>query len=81
MDTERPSHKETIHGHPVYCDDRDVRRYLKELDRDEADTIFASAKSHGSAEFEYHTVGSTSRYNASMEYDDGAYIVVSEGRE
>ncbi|MBI3956440.1 MAG: hypothetical protein HY340_00420 [Candidatus Kerfeldbacteria bacterium] len=81
MENDRPKHKESIHGHPVYCDDRDVRQYLKQLDSDEAGIIFSAAKNRGRAEFEFRKAGSTSRYNCTMEYDDGAYIVLNEGRE
>jgi hypothetical protein len=78
---ERPSHKETIHGHPVYCDDQEVRRYLKKLDRDEAQAIFNYAKVHGRTDFEMKKPGSSARWNCNMAYDDGAYIVEVEGKE
>ena len=77
---ERPEPKETIHGHPVYCDDQDTRFYLKRLDSQEAKAIFDYAKNHGRTDFEMRKQSGT-RYNCFMEYDDGAYIVVNEGQQ
>lgn len=80
MEHEQPQHKETIHGHPVYCDDQDVRMYLKRLDSHEADVIFQYAKHHGRADFEMKK-GST-RYNCYLDYnDDGTYAAISEGMQ
>ncbi|MFH1171376.1 MAG: hypothetical protein V1778_02460 [bacterium] len=79
--TDRPEHKETIHGHSVYCDDLDLRRYLKKLDQEEAKAIFDYARVHGHTEFEWRKLNSNTRLNCTMEYDDGAYIVRIEGKE
>ncbi|MBI4414726.1 MAG: hypothetical protein HY566_00620 [Candidatus Kerfeldbacteria bacterium] len=70
---DRPSNRSSIHTHPVYCDDYDVREYLRHLDSDEARVIFDYAKNHGSAEFEFKKGGTT--HDCTMKYDDGAYIV------
>ncbi len=75
----RPSTKVSIHGHPVYCDDYSIREYLRHLDNEEAKVIFEYAKHHGSSAFEYKKGGT--RTNATMEYDNGAYIIRSEGAE
>lgn len=80
-DEQRPEMKETIHNHPVYCDDLEVRRYLKKLDDEEAKAIFEYARMHGTSEFEMRKPGSNERQNCSMQYDDGAYIVTIEGNE
>lgn len=79
MADERPGHRDIIHGHPVYCDDYDVRQYLRQLDSSEARAIFEYARNHGRTDFEMKKGGT--RYNCAMEYDDGAYIVMNEGRQ
>lgn len=76
---DRPSNRSIIHTHPVYCDEYDVRAYLRHLDSDEAKVIFEFAKHHGSAEFEFKKNGTT--HNCTMEYDDGAYIVQKKESE
>lgn len=81
MADERPEHKETIHNHPVYCDDLELRRYLKKLDEDEAKALFDYAREHGDTEFEMRKPGSNERLNCSMRYDEGAYIVAIENKE
>lgn len=81
MPDQRPSHKETIHNHPVHCDDRDVRQYLKKLDEEEAKAIFEYARMHGRTDFEMKKPNSNTRYNCDMVYDDGAYIVTLEGKQ
>lgn len=75
----RPTEKWDIHGHTVYIDDDEARRYLKKLDYKEAQAIFEYAKGRGRTDFEMRK-GST-RYNYHMTYDDGIYIVIEEGRE
>lgn len=79
MESDRPSFKSTIHGHPVYCDDEDARYYLRHLDDAEAGAIFRYAKTRGRTDFEIKK--HSTRYNYHMTYDDGAYIVEAEGAE
>lgn len=80
-DSSRPKYKETIHNHPTYCDDMELRRYLKNLDDAEAKAIYGYARSRGRTDFEWRKPNSNTRYNCNMEYDDGAYIATIEGRE
>ncbi len=78
-DDSQPEHKSDIHGHTVYCDDEDIRHYLRHLDHDEAKVIFGHAKHRGRAEFEVHHDGG--RYNCTMHYHNGTYMIYEEGRE
>lgn len=76
---DRPQNHSTIHGHPVYCDDEDARFYLRHLDNEEATTIFQHAKEHGESDFEIKA--HSDRKDYSMQYDNGAYIVMPKESE
>lgn len=78
-DDSRPEHKSTLHGHIVYCDDEDIRHYLKHLSGDEADVIFEHAKVHGSADFDMNHHGTHHRCH--VEHGNGFYVVTSAGTE
>lgn len=74
-------YKSTIHGRSVStgADDDESRRYLRELDNDEAKVIFDQAKRRGTAEFEVRRNGTRENYSAG--YKNGKYTVKDEGKQ
>lgn len=79
MDSERPKHKETIHGHATYFDDWKVVSYLKGLDTQEAEVLFKYAKEHHAADFEMKKDGT--RHNYRLVHSSGAYVVEDQGAQ